>query len=97
MTAEGGKSHITLARRTEPHTRRADHIGPIEKGFEELPRRHTIGCAHPDVWGILTTIAFIAKGAQAAEHPLGVIHVVVDGLLHLLPAFGCIDGFGGTL
>ena len=37
VTAEGGEPHVALARRAEADTWRADHIGTIEQGLEELP------------------------------------------------------------
>ena len=97
MAAEGGEADVALTGGTEADTGGADDIGTIEEGLEELPGRHAIGRAHPDVGGILAAIALVAEGAQGREHLRGVLHVVVDGGLDLLLTFGRVDGLGGTL
>ena len=97
MTTEGGEADVALAGGTETDTGSADDVGTVEQGLEELPGRHAVGGAHPDVWGILAAVAFIAEGTQGFEHLFGVLHVVVDGGLDLLLALGRIDGLGGTL
>ena len=97
MRAEGREANISLTAGTEAATGRADHLCSIEQGFEELPRAHAIGRSHPDVGGILTTVALIAQSLEDGEHAGGILHVVVDGFAHLCLAFGRIGGLGSAL
>ena len=97
MTAEGGEAHVTFAAGAETDARGTDNVGTIEQCLEELPGSHTVGGAHPDIRGILTAIDLIAKGTQSGEHPLGVVHIVVDRRLYLLTAFWGVDGLGSAL
>ena len=97
MTAESGKAHITLATGTETDSRRADDIGSVEQLFEELPRGGPVRSAHPDIGGIFATIALESQTAQDGQHVGGILHIVVNGLLHLLLALGRVDGLGSAL
>ena len=45
----------------------------------------------------MTSVDFVAHGAELLTHVAGVVHVVSDGLAYLLLAFGGIYGLGGTL
>ena len=97
MTAKGGEAHITLAGRSESYARCTYHVGAIEQVLKELPRTAAIRRTHPDIRSILATIALEAEGTQGCEHPLGIVHVVVNGGADLLLAFRGVDGLGSTL
>ena len=97
VAAERGETDIALARGTEADTGGTDDVGTVEQGLEELPGRHAVGAAHPDVGGILAAVALVAEGAQGREHLRSVLHVVVDGGLDLLLTLGRVYGLGGTL
>ena len=71
VAAEGGEADVSLAGGTETDTRGTDDVGTVEQGLEELPGRHAVGTAHPDVGGILAAIALVAEGAQGREHLRG--------------------------
>ena len=87
MTAEGREADISFAAGAKAYSRGADYVGTIEQGFEELPRTHSLGGAHPDIGCVLTTIDLETEGTQALQHMLGIVHVIVDGFLNLLFAF----------
>ena len=97
VAAERGETDIPLARGTEADTGGADDVGTVEQGLEELPGRHAVGAAHPDVGGILAAVALVTESTQRVEHLLGVLHVVVDGGLDLLLALWRVDSLGGSL
>ena len=106
MAAKGGKAHITLATGTETDTWRTDHIGSVEQLLKECPRGRSshrtvwswsIRGTHPDVGSILAAIALETEISQHAEHVGSILHVVVDGLLHLLLSFGRVNGLGSSL
>ena len=88
MAAEGREADVTLAAGAKADTGSAHHIGSVEQLFEELPRAAGARCPHPDVGGVLAAMALKAQSSEHAEHPLGVLHVVVDGGLDLLLAVG---------
>ena len=97
MTAEGGEADIALTTGTETDARGADDIGAIEQFLEELPAAGALRCAHPNVWSVLTAVALEAKVSEDREHPTCILHVITDGLLHLLFAFLTVDSLGSTL
>ena len=97
MGAEGGEADVALAGGTEADAGGADDMRTVEQGFEETPGRHAVGRAHPDIGGVFATVALESEGAQCGEHPGGILHVVVNGLLNLLLALGRVDGLGSTL
>lgn len=94
MTAEGGETDIALTTGTETDARCTDDIGAIEQFLEELPATGTFRCAHPNVRSILTAVALEAKVSEDREHPMCILHVITDGLLHLLFAFRTVDSLG---
>ena len=97
FVAEGCETYISFACRTESHSRCADHMSFVKHLFEELPTAHSVGSLHPQVWSVLSAIYLKAEFCQSAVHQLGIVHVVVDGSLDLLFAFGRIDSFGCPL
>ena len=97
MTAEGGETDIALTTGTETDARCTDDIGAIEQLLEELPAAGTFRGAHPDVRSILTAVALEAKVSEDREHPTCILHVLSDGLLHLLLAFRPVDSLGSSL
>ena len=97
VTAEGCEADVALAGGAEADTGGADDVGAVEQLLEELPGGGAVGYAHPDVGGVLAAVALKAGSFEHTEHTGGVLHVVVDGLLHLLLALGRVDGLGGAL
>ena len=94
---EGGEADVALAAGAKADTRGTDHTSAIEQGFKERPRAHAVGGTHPNVRGILATVALITKTPQDFQHRLGILHVVVDSGLHLLFALRRVDSLGSTL
>ena len=69
----------------------------VEHLLEELPTAHTIRCLNPDIWSISSAIHLKAEVGESVVHRAGIVHIVVDGGLHLRLALGSVDSLGSTL
>ena len=97
VLTEGGKTDVAFARRTEADTRGADYACAIEHFLEELPAWCIVRSLHPEIWSILAAIYSQSEFLKFRSHKVGVLHIVIDGCLHLLLTLWGIDGFGSTL
>ena len=97
VLTEGGKTDVAFARRTEADTWGADYACAIEHFLEELPAWCIVRSLHPEIWSILATIYSQSEFLKFRSHKVGVLHIVIDGCLHLLLTLRGVDGFGSTL
>ena len=74
-----------------------DHVGIGEQSVEEAPRVFAIGSGNPDVGGVFAAIDSEPEEGEAFANELGILHVVLNGCLHLLLSFLRINGFGSAL
>ena len=92
MTAKGREAHIALATGTETNAGGADHMGTIEHLVEEFPGTCVLRRTHPQVRGMLSSIDLETQTEERFTKEGGVLHIVTDGLTHLLSALWRIDG-----
>ena len=97
MLAEGGESDVAFARWTEADTWSTDYAGTIKHLFEEFPAGRVVWRLHPEIRCILAAIYSQAGFLEVCSHEVGILHIVVDGCLHLCLTLRGVDGFGSTL
>ena len=94
---EGRKSEEPFAARPETGTRRADDVAFIEEFVEEVPGAQAARRLEPDVGGVDAAVAGDAGSGETFTDDPGILHVVVDDLLGLLPPLLGVDGSRGAL
>src|SRR6185369_13574534 len=95
--AEGRQAEEPFAARAEAGAGGADHVAFVQQLVEEVPAGHAARGLEPDVGGIHPAVAGYAGCGEPFADDAGVLHVVVDDLLGLLPPLVAVDRSGGAL
>lgn len=85
------KPEVSFPTRPEAGAGGADHVAFVEQLIEEVPAGHAAGGLEPDVGGIDAAENGDTGFLQTFTDDAGVLHVVVDDLLGLLPAFIAVN------
>ena len=95
--AEGRQAEVPFPARAETDAGRADHVAFVQQLVEELPAGQVARGLEPDVRGIHAAEDRHAGFRQAFTDDAGVLHVIIDDLLGLLPPLVGVDRSGGAL
>src|SRR6185369_1493901 len=95
--AEGRQAEEPFAAGAETGAGGADHVAFGEELVEELPAAHAARGLEPDVGGVHAAEAGDAGFLQTLADYAGVLHVIIDDLLGLLPPLVGVDRGGGAL
>src|SRR5207253_3021035 len=95
--AECGQSHVALAARPEPGTRRGDDVRLAEEPVEEVPRAEPPGRLDPDGRRVLPAIGPEPRRLEPLPDDPGVLHVEIDRRPDLAAPLVGVDGGGPAL
>jgi len=95
--AEGRQPEVPFPARAKAGAGGADHVAFVQELVEELPAGHVAGGLEPDVGGIHTAEDRHTGLRETFTDDAGVLHVIVDDLLGLLPPLVGVDRSGGAL